>query len=239
MQGNVPDYNVEKYEAASSAVQISTPKDYERAGEVLVYLATVLKRLREGDQQNDWVGWDQLVSDSKVAYDRTREARDKHLARWQRVKDAYEKAMQNFRLYEEQKQQQFTTVMQQTAMKLRAKIEKEGKELMRAGLTEQGQAVLAQLEMMPLKPEPTPMEFRLTGIAQAQEYDVEITDLMELVKAVAQGQVPLYGIVQKKRQALFDVRQSLIKLARASMGEAFNWPGVKLKKKINYRPRAV
>jgi hypothetical protein len=75
-------------------------------------------------------------------------------------------------------------------------------------------------------------------VAQVPEYTIEITDLMALVKAVAEGKVPLYGVVMKKEVALLEVRESLIKACRAAAGENFAWPGVKVTEKISYRPKS-
>lgn len=235
----IPDYGLERSEAAASVVRIQNHADYERAGEVLVRIATTTKKLREGDPMVDFPGLDRLVASAKKAYDDALETRRFFVDRWMKVRDAYAKAMELYRLSEEQKHQKMLEETAASATIMRDVLERQAEDLFRKGDSVQADAILQQRDLIPEKPQLNEPDFRLKNISQVEEYEVVVTDLKALIQGIASGKVPLFAVVQKKEVCLVEVRTSAIVAAAKSMGDAFDWPGVHIRKGISYRPRAA
>jgi hypothetical protein len=240
----VPDLELTKFELGSQAVKIQDRKGYERAGEVLVRVVTAIKILRDGDQTIlhgglPWMGLDVLVASAKATYDQMLQQRKFFLDRWEKVRAAYEKEMEKYRLEKEAFEHNLVETTKAAAVAAKARLERAAKKALLAGDPEEAALLESQKDLISDDPQITQEDFRLPGIAQAEEYDIEITDIMALLNAVATGKVPTKGLVQKKEYDLFEVRLSVIQSYVKSMGDAFDWPGVKITKKISYRPRAV
>jgi len=236
---NIPDYGLDRLEIASSATEIKSHEDYERAGEVLVRIATITKKLREGDQEENFPGLDKLVASSREAYEAALKTRNFFLEKCNKLRQRYEQTMEAYRLIEEEKHRKLTAVLESTAKRTRSTLEKEATQAARAGLIDQAAGLMQQRDLIPEKPTLEAPDFRLKNIAQTEEYEITITDPMALLKAIAEGKVPFSSVVMKQETPLVDFRISAIKAAVKSMGDAFDWPGVKVKKGFSYRPRAV
>lgn len=234
----VPDFGLDRLELAASNIQIRSQHDYANAGEVLVLAATIAKKLKQGDTSTNWPGWDDIVATARAGYDRMLNFKKAHLERCEKIIDLYSKAMEKWRLEEELKIAALRQSTEQMALEMRKELEKQARQLNRAGMIEQAEKALQQRDMIATTPQIPDPDFSLPGVTQAEEYEIEITDLKAFLKAVVDGEIPLRGKVFGKEYPIVDVRMSVVTNAVKSMGAAFNWPGISVRKGIDYRPRA-
>jgi len=224
-----PNLGLERYEMAAQVAVIESEEDYKSAGEILVRLATGIKLLRDY--------WEGVIRPLKSAYDAAREKRGAVEKRLEAVREIYEVKMSNYRRTMELRRLDMERQLGQAADDLRDALEQEARGLMVAGRMDEARDTLSRAESVV----PPTLEFektKLDGVTQVQEFDVEITDLMALIKSVAKGDVPLYSTVLGKRVALLEVRESAVREARKSMGIAFDWKGVRVTPKMSYRVKA-
>lgn len=234
-----PDYGLDRLQVIGSHIQIRTRDEYQRAGEILVEIASAMKKLLEGDETSGWLGWNRIVKATRTTYDDMLEARRNHMRKWNDLRDAYDKAMAKFREDEEGRHQKIQEGLRETSEGLRQKLTAEARRMLRAGKPDQAQNLIEQRDLLPENPTVEPLDLRLPGINQIEDIEIEVTDLLALVKAVANGAVPLTGIVQRKEFPIFEVRESVLVALARSMGEAAHFPGVKITRKTTHRPRAT
>jgi len=122
------------------------------------------------------------------------------------------------------------------ASALKEKLEQDAQEA-KLKLMLQGNVTAASL--IPDSPFIPPLEMKLSGVPQVEEIEVVVTDPMALIKAVVDGTVPSKGMVGQKMFDLLEIRVSVLKEMRKSMGENFAPPGVQFNKRTSFRPRTV
>lgn len=238
-QPKAPDYELDRYELSASACIIQTPEDYNRAGQILRTLATITKRLLKGDPETGWSGWETLVKAARHTYDHLRNMQNQHISRVEKIAEQYEAAMTQWRTTVEEKHRVKVQQVAETASAIRKELEKAARKEIRAGNPKEAQRFLDQRDLIANEPAIPDPDFTIEGVTQADEWSVEITDKMEFIKAVASGQVPLLGRINGRELPVLDIRTSIVISAAKSMGAGFNWPGVKVHRKIDYRPRAI
>lgn len=82
---------------------------------------------------------------------------------------------------------------------------------------------------------------QVKGIAKVQRWTAEVTDMAALVKAVAEGKVPLYHEIPvrgfMKKVCVFDPNAVLMGHYATSLQDNFRWPGVKVGRGASYSTR--
>jgi hypothetical protein len=224
-----PDMGLDRWEMAANVLQIDSEERYRMAGESLVRITSGLKLW------NNY--WESIVRPIKTAYDAARGKRDEVSKRMEAVRATYEAKMSGYRKLSDQLRRESEARLEAAAEALRISLSKEARELLIAGRRDDAVATMEQARNV-FAPRMEVERSRISGVTPVEDYDVEIVDLIALVIAVAKGEVPLYGTVAGKRVSLIEIRESVIKEARKSMGEAFDYPGVKVTPKTGYRVRA-
>jgi hypothetical protein len=223
-----PDLGISRLEMAAQILSLESETDYRNAGEMLTRVAT---------SRNNWSAyWEGVIRPLKTAYDAARGKRDEVAKRLDSIRSTLESKMSIFRTQQDLLHREANARLEDAAEALRGSLMNEAKGLLIAGRRDEAVATMEQADAV-IAPRIEVERSKLDGVAAVQDYDVEITDLMALVIAVAKGEVPLYGAVNGKRVALLEARESLIKDRRKSMGEAFRMPGVKVTPKTRYQVR--
>ncbi len=225
-----PELGLERLDLTASTLEIRNDEDFQRAGELLRGIQTSVKK---------WTAyWAPVVTAAKAAYDIAKAQRDEPLKQAERIRKDIEGTMSDYKEDQARKRAQVEAQRKKQAEFLVQQAEEAARAALIAGRVNEAEIHQRQAELISVDPKLPNTEERIEGVPQVEVYDVEVTDLMALLIAVADGTVPLYGTVMKKTVSLFDVRESVIKAAAASQGDNFNWPGVKLTKRTGFRPRS-
>lgn len=221
------DVDLPVIELSGSSIPIETEEEYRMGGRLLRQISRsekIVEQYFEGD-----------ITQKKMAYEDARGKRRGFQERFDKVRDIVSEKMEAFMLKRQEEHRQRQQSIDQKFRQLRDSIERDATEALIAGRIEDASHIRAMVELIPKGASALP-EIRLEGVAQVPVYGIEITDPDALMRAVVEGAVPKTGVVQKKKVSLFQVRESVVESYVRSMGEAFDWPGVRVTPKISYRP---
>jgi hypothetical protein len=227
-----PDLGVELLREAAKDVVIDTEAEYQLCGVVLRTIASQRKRWLEGDAKTGWRGWNALVASAKLTYDALREARDVVVDQLDAARETYTAEMSRYLGTRDVLAAKAASLAAATADKYRQNA---------ASFRSQGQDELAELneaqaEMLEMSISAPPAP-KLDGVGVSDDYDFEVVDMPAFLAAVLAGEVPLEGRVQGKTVRLIEVRLSVLKELRRSMGSNFIVPGVKVTERKAFRVR--
>jgi hypothetical protein len=236
---NAPNVNIDTLEVTLSSFKIESEDDFKQAGAILKEITGRKRRWEGGDPESNWEGWDTLIKAANSVTKALRISRDNVSDRLDKIREVIEKKMSDYRAHEIEVRKRNDLQLAKSMEKLRKDTEKKAEALLLQGKTEEAELLSQQVEAFQHPPAIPAEDLTVSGIGQVQEYDIEVVDLMALVRAVASGEVPITGIVMRKTVSLFDVRTSVIKSYVQSGGENFKWPGVKVTPKTGYRVKGT
>ena len=210
--------NIETTEiaAASSATltaaqnfKITTAPQYEEAGEKLKGIMALKKKIAET--------FDPHIKRAFEAHRSLVAEKKTHETPLQTAEALLKRAMLGYSLAEEQKRREAEARAQEEARKEREKLEARAAKAAAAGKEEKA-AALATAASAVVAPIIQPTTPKLAGISTRTTYRAEVVDLMELVKAVAAGTVPLLAL---------QANQTFLNNQARAMKETLAYPGVK------------
>lgn len=105
------------------------------------------------------------------------------------------------------------------AKAVREEAEAEAQALRKAGEDELAELTAAEAKMVVASRPLDPPSVRVPGVSTRQVYKARVTDMVALVRAVADGRVPL---------AALQANEKVIGQQARSLGEALDWPGVEV-----------
>lgn len=101
----------------------------------------------------------------------------------------------------------------------REEAEAEARALKAAGEDELAELTAAEAKMVVASRPLAPPSVRVPGVSTRRVYKAHVTDMAALVKAVADGRVPL---------AALQANETVLNQQARSLGEALDWPGVEV-----------
>lgn len=134
--------------------------------------------------------------------------------------------------YQDEKQRKANLLAAEAAEKARKEQEKlvaRAEKAEEKGQTEKSEELFNQAAMVAPAPVMEAAPVAVKGIGTTTKYSAEVTDLMALVKAVAQGQAPL---------TLITADTKALNATASALKEGFNYPGCKLVKTTGISARS-
>lgn len=207
--------------ATAKSFRIAEHKQYEEAGGMLRGIMALKKKVAET--------FDPHI---KRAYDAHRSLvaeKKSHESPLEQAEQALKRSMLSYQLVEEQKRREDEALAQEEARKQRERLEAQAAKAAAKGRIEKAEALQATAAAVvaPIIPTSTP---KLAGVSVRVTWRATVTNLMELVKAVAAGVVPL--------NALQADTTFLNNQARA-MKETLAYPGVKAEQETGIASRSA
>lgn len=195
--------------ATAKSFRISSPVQYEEAGGMLKGIMALKKKVAET--------FDPHIKRAYEAHRSLVSEKRTHEAPLEQAEQSLKRTMLSYQLAEEQKRREAEARAQEEARKEREKLEAQAARAAAKGKTEKAEAlqVAAAAVVAPVIPTSTP---KLAGVSVRVTWRAEVTNLMDLVKAVAAGAVPLNAL---QADSTFLNNQ-----ARA-MKDTLAYPGVK------------
>lgn len=192
----------------------------------------VAKRAADETALIELTGMDRL----KDAYDKAKEKVNKFRKAYDSMREAIEQKMAAYRTQREKDRLAYEAKVEAESKQIRDRQLNKAEMLRAKGRVDEAIVAEAIANLpMPVIPD---AKVQLEGTATYEDYDIEITDLLAFIKAVAAEEIPLKGIVQRKPQAILDVRESVVKyFARSAKGN-LDWPGLKITPKTKFRVSA-
>jgi hypothetical protein len=157
-----------------------------------------------------------------------RKACDKAMKEWIRHKEAEARAKQKY--------------IESMNEKLRKSTEAEARKAVLNGDVSKAEQLYAEANSMRspvLIQEPT----KLDGTAIKDVWRAEVTDPMALIKAVAEGRIPLMQSVKIKGKdqevPLLVINETVLNFFAGKLGATLDWPGVEVKKDLAFAARKL
>jgi hypothetical protein len=207
----------DRFEIAISMLDVRDDHSFRRANDLLVEL---VKLKDEWDKY-----WKPKTSSAWATFKILKDAYNGPAAFIDSMIDKVKSAMA---AYSEQKkrivQAQQQALVESTEALKEAQL-KEARSLIRKGMVVEGQILRQQATDLqaPIISDTTP---KLDGTRVREEWgDFEVTDFQALVKAVAEGMVPLDALVSNDTVIRNKIKQ---------MRKSFDWPGIVAKPRINF-----
>lgn len=210
--------NIETSEiaAASSATltaaqnfKITTAQQYEEAGGQLKGIMALKKKIADT--------FDPHIKRAFEAHRSLVAEKKTHETPLQTAEALLKRAMLGYQLAEEQKRREAEARAQEEARKEREKLEARAAKAAAAGKEEKA-AALATAASAVVAPIVMPTTPKVSGISTRTTYRAEVSNLMELVKAVAAGTVPLMAL---------QANQTFLNNQARAMKETLAYPGVR------------
>lgn len=189
--------------------RVSTVTQYEEAGAKLKGIKGLLARI-------DAV-FDPHIKRAHDAHKALVAEKKEHQSPLQTAEALLKRSILGFQQEEERKRLELEAKAQEEARKEREKLEAKAAKLAAKGKTEQAEAVAATAAAV-VAPIIAPTTPKVAGISMRTTYRAEVVSLMDLVKAVAAGTVPLNAL---------QANQVFLNNQARAMRETLAYPGVK------------
>lgn len=154
-----------------------------------------------------------------------------------RIRAACDKAMKDYIHREKLAADSRQRIMAQNTEYMRKQAEKEARAAALRGDTDQAEAMFTSAANM-RTPVIMSSEPKLDGTAIKEKFVVTVDDPMALIKAIADGRIPLMHEVMVKGKAeerpLVEFSDSILQYYGSKLGKQFTWPGIKVTEDIGF-----
>lgn len=157
-----------------------------------------------------------------------------------RIRTACDKAMKTWLNRKAEAARQRQAAIDRNTETLRRQTEKEAKSLAMDGKLEEAEALLQDSIAMrsPIIMSEPP---KLDGTAIKPVWVPTVTDHMALIKAIADGRIPLMHTVtikgKEEERPLLDISETVLKFYANKLGKQLNWPGVDVTADMSFAAR--
>lgn len=223
---------VAKYQLSIANFVIETEQHYTDAGEMLRVVATRRKE-----------AYDFLTEDIEAANKLHKSLTKKRNALaepWDKIRAKIESVMRAAKLKWEKEAEEARAEAEKAAAQLVKTAQREARKIAETGDIQRARQMIEEakaIAALPAQIEATAP--KVEGIKVPEKWTGVCGDVMALVKAVAEGKIPLMHETRVKgvpqQECLFVVNQRILDQMADRQHEAFQWPGCTSKRDIEFR----